>query len=143
MCLIDFRPLGRVECLATENIPIKFNIIGLGFDDQDHVASPAARFRLYPLKADHTGWLNHTFNLNNEEISLSIFQSDLITDRGLIVRDADCFERLTNVFRSSRSTLVVPLNSVLETDFKRVSLFGDVFFFDKAFVTPAPVVKRL
>ena len=133
-----FRPLGRVECLTLENFPAQFNIVGLGFDE-DNITPPQPRFRLFPLKTDRTGWLNHTFIANGREVSLSLFQSTQIPDGGLRVRDENCFERMSSLFRSSISNLIVPLNQVSadqKKGFTRLSLFGEIFFFDKAFATP-------
>jgi len=138
-------PLGKVECMAASGFPEKFNIVGLGFD-QDSVTPPQPRFRLFPLKTDNTGWLNHTFaGANGQGVSLSIFNAADITDGGLRVRDENCFDRLASVFRSSISNLIVPLGRVTAEHprgFTRLSLFGEIFFFDKSFSSAAPVTAN-
>jgi len=130
-------PSGTAQCEALTFFPMPFKIVGLGLDS---TWTGENQFRIFPLRQDSTGWINHQFlTETGRKVSLSIHAASASSDEdGLSIRDPACFARIVDVFRSSQSNLVVPLKGLTADNAATVpqaTLFGQIFFFDKSFPT--------
>jgi len=137
-------PSGRVECEAADLFPMRVKVIGISFPKD--TTSSLAKFNLHPLRNDNTAWLNNRVMLNGSMTTFSIYQSNLIRDSGFRLRDAQCFERLASLFRSSTSNLVVPLsneirNSQAEKTKNKIDLFGEIFWFERSLAKPKQISR--
>jgi hypothetical protein len=137
---IYLSPSGRVECEAADLFPMRIRIVGISFPRD--TTSSLARFDLHPLRQDNSAWLNNRVMLNGSMTTFSIYQSNLIRDSGFRLRDAQCFERLASLFRSSTANLSVPVTDEVKSVGKveksknKIDLFGEIFWFEKSLAKP-------
>jgi hypothetical protein len=122
---------------------MEFKIVGLGLDP---IWTGANRFRLYPLRQDNTAWINHQFLTESQrKISLSIHAASPVEiEDGISLKDAACFNRLVELFRSSESNLQVPLNKITSAntgEVRTATLFGTIILFNKSFPSTGAVVS--
>jgi len=135
-------PSGRVECEASNLFPLRVKIVGIALPKE--TTSTLAKFDLHPLREDNTAWLSNRMMLNGTMTSFSIYQSNLIKDAGFRLRDAQCFERLASLFRSSTSNLNVPMSEELRggKPSRRADLLGEIFVFERSLARPKTGAAR-
>jgi hypothetical protein len=137
---IYLSPSGRVECEAADLFPIRVRIVGISFPKD--TTSSLAKFDLHPLRQDNSAWLNNRVMLNGSMTTFSIYQSNLIRDSGFRLRDAQCFERLASLFRSSTTNISVPVTdevknvAKVEKSKNRIDLLGEIFWFERSLANP-------
>lgn len=129
-------PTGKVECEAASSMPFPAKLIGLGFPVNP--IKGLQKFDLFPLRSDNTAWLNREITIDGKTVAFSLYQSPTIMDAGLRLRTPECFDKLSALFRSSASSLSVPVASDLTSagPFKtKIELFGEIFWFNQTFPT--------
>jgi len=131
-------PSGKVvECKAADMFPMRFKIAGITIPKEQSVQF--RKFDLHPLRQDNVAWLNNIVKLNGSSVQFSLYQSRLIRDAGFHLRDADCFDRLAELFNASVANLEVPVTSepiapLKAEDLKeRISFIGEIFWFERSF----------
>ncbi len=135
--MLHTSPSGRVECEASNLFPMRIKIVGIAFPRD--TTSSLAKFELHPLREDNVAWLNSRVMMNGTMTSFSIYQSNLIRDAGFRLREAQCFQRLADLFRSSTANLAVPVTDEavrgagpVEKSRAKIDLFGEIFWFERS-----------
>jgi hypothetical protein len=131
-----------VECEAIPNLSIGQNIsfesYGIGVlnteeNSKENLNASSIKFHLYPKNLNGENYLNYTipFGEEGQTAPISISSSQEENDFGFKIKDADCFEKIVDLFEEEKEkngelTLNVTQEGIVPESMCQVSVYGSI-----------------
>ncbi len=119
---------GVVECPAElKYVPsYKLDFFAIAISEESKLEEKQIKYSLYPRKLDNSAWTTNVVLDNETPYKISLFQSEKITDKGLRVRDIECFNRIIELFKVSKRYELAYLRSDLTVK-PTIRIIGEMY----------------